>query len=106
MSFESILCLLDALVADVDASSDLGRFKTGILKAAQKARKQTGKAADAGTGKVARNGLKKTAHTLVTFEHKLDSNNAKKLIPEVTRIGFRQASSQIRSEIDTLRGTL
>lgn len=105
-TFDSILCLLDALVTDVDGASDLGRLKAGIRSAAVKARKQATKARDAGTGKVAKTQLKKAAHTLTTFEHKLDSNNAKKLIPQATRDALRAQSAQIRGEMQGLRGTL
>ncbi len=105
-TFDSILCLLDALVADVDAASDLGRLKAGIRAAVTKAEKQAVKARDAGTGKVAKTQLKKAVQSLKTFEHKLDSNNAKKLIPQSTRDRLRAASAQIRGEMQSLRGTL
>jgi len=104
--FDSILCLLDALIADVDHATDLGRLKTGIRNAAVKARKQTTKARDAGTGKIAKTQLKKAMHSLTSFEHKLASNNAKKPIPQGTRDGLRTQSAQIRSEMQALRGTL
>jgi hypothetical protein len=104
-TFESILCLLDQLVADVGNATDLGRLKSGLLTGVKKARKQAGKASGA-TGKVARNQVKKASHTLKTFEHKLDSNNAKRLIPAATRDRLTQASSEIRSLLDALRGSL
>src|SRR5262249_8613495 len=105
-TFDSILCLLDALVADVDGAGDLGRLKTGIRNAVAKALTQTAKARDAGTGKVAKTQLKKAAHSLTVFEHKLASNNAKKVIPQSTRDRLRAASAVIRGEIQTLRGTI
>ena len=40
------------------------------------------------------------------FEHKLASNNSKKLIPQATRDGLRSQSAQIRSEMQSLRGAL
>lgn len=105
-TFASILCRLDALVADTGNASDLGRLKQGIVNAVKKARKQAGKAASAGAGKVARTQLKKAAKSLDTFRHKLDSNNAKRLIPQPTREGFRSRAADIHDDVNTLRGTL
>lgn len=93
------------MIADVDGS-DLGRLKAGIKNAAVKGRKQAAKAHDAGTGKVAKNQLKKAAHTLTTFEHKLGSNNAKKLIGQDTRDRLQGESAKIRGEMASLRGML
>ncbi len=104
-TFDAILCLLDQLIADEDSAPDLGRLRTGIRNAVVKARKQAAKARDAGAGKVAKTQLKKASHSLVTFEHKLASNNAKK-IGQATRDGLRAASAGIRGEMQTLRGTL
>ncbi|HXJ34816.1 MAG TPA: hypothetical protein VMS22_12355, partial [Candidatus Eisenbacteria bacterium] len=58
-TYESILCRIDTLVGDVTSAGDLGRLKQGILNAITKARQQAAKAAGAGTGKVAKNQLKK-----------------------------------------------
>jgi hypothetical protein len=105
-TYESILCLLDQLVAEVDAASDLGRLKDGVLKAVTKARKQAGNAATATTTKSAKNQLKKANHTLVSFEHKLASHSGKRVIPAATRGAFQDESQQIRGEIQGLRSTL
>ena len=105
-TFASLLCRIDALIAVVQGASDLGRLKPGILGSAQKARKQCAKAESAGTGKVASNQLKKCAKTLDTFRHKLDSNNAKKLIPAETRDFLRGEAQKIHGDVNTLRGTL
>jgi hypothetical protein len=105
-SFVSVLCQLDALVALVDGSTDLGRFKQGVLNAVQKAGKQAGKASDSCTNKRTRsNQLKKSAQSLDSFRHKLDSNNAKRVIPSSTRDLLRSMASSIRSDINTLRAS-
>src|SRR5262249_7871938 len=105
-TFESILCLLDALIADVDGATDLGRFKTGVRNAAAKARKQATTASVATSSKVAKTQLKKAGHSLTTFEHKLVSNNAKKNVPQTTRDRLRAESTAIRGEITQRRGML
>jgi hypothetical protein len=106
-SFDSILCRLDNLVTVVDQSTGLARLKGGALGSAKKARTQCGKAASAGTGKVASNALKKCAKTIDTFRHKLDSNNAHKLIVKDVRDELRDTlAAPIRADVNTLRGTL
>jgi hypothetical protein len=106
-SFDSILCRLDGLVVIVAQSVDLGRLKEGALSSAKKARKQCGKAAAAGTGKVASTQLKKCAKTIDTFRHKLDSNNAHKLIVKDVRDELRDAFAKpIADDVNRLRGTL
>jgi hypothetical protein len=105
-TYESILCRLDLLVADVTAAGDLGRLQRGLVKSVSKARRQAGKAAEASTGKKAKNRLKKCAKTLQSFRHKLDSNNAKKIIPQGTRDGFRTRAEEIGTDVVALRGTL
>ncbi len=105
-TFESILCRGDALVAYVQGSGDLGRLKQGLVASATKARKQCGKASTA-THKVASNQLKKCSKTLDTFRHKLDSHSAKKLIVQDVRDYLRNDVVQpLRTDVDTLRGTL
>src|SRR6185369_8584782 len=104
-TYESILCRLDELIADVSQASDLGRLKQGIAQAVAKARKQVAKA-EGGSSKVAKNQLKKAAKSLDTFRHKLDSNNAKRLIPKPTRDGLRSRAADIRTDVNTLRGML
>jgi hypothetical protein len=106
-TYDSIICRLDALVAWVDAGTDLGRSKGNLGNSARKARKQCGKAAQVGTGKVASNQLKKCAKTLDTFRHKLDSHSAKQIIPLETRSYLRNdIAAPLRSDVNTLRGTL
>jgi hypothetical protein len=103
-TFDSILCRLDNLVLVVDQSGDLARLKGGALSSAKKARTQCGKAASAGTGKVASTQLKKCGHTIDTFRHKLDSNNAHKLILKDVRDELRDTlAAPIRTDVDTLR---
>jgi len=105
VSFTSVLCRLDALVAFVDAAPDLGRSKGQLHASAQKARKQCGKASDFGTGKKASNQLKKCAKTIDTFRHKLDSHSAKQIIPAETRSFLREdVGAQLHSDVNALRG--
>src|SRR6185503_6073448 len=104
--FSSVLCRLDELVAAVGERTDLGRLKEGIAKSASKARRQCQTAA-AATGRTASNQLKKCGKTLGTFRHKLDSNNAHKVIPDTTRSFLRDDLAEpLRNDIKTLRGTL
>jgi len=105
-TFDSILCRLDALIAEAQTASDLGRLKGGIVGSAQKAKKQCAKAAMLGTGKSASNQVKKCSKSLDTFRHKLDSNNAHKIVPEATRNLFRDQAAQLRTDANSLRGTL
>ena len=104
--FSSILCRLDELVAAVDARTDLGRLKDGVSKSVRKARRQCQTAASA-TGRTASNQLKKCGKTLGNFRHKLDSNNAHKIIPDATRSLLRDDLAEpLRNDIKTLRGTV
>jgi hypothetical protein len=105
-TFDSIMCRIDALIDVVGAATDLGRFKDGSLKSAQKAKKQCGTAQAAGTGRTALNQLKKCAKTLDSFRHRLSSNNARKTIPQETRDFFRDdLAAPLRSDVNTLRYT-
>jgi hypothetical protein len=106
-SYDSILCRIDALVAFVQSAIDLGRVKGGVTSSAQKARRQCGKASQAGTGKVVSNQLKKCAKTLDTFRHKLASHSARQIVPETTRAHLRDdVAAPIRTDVNTLRGKL
>ena len=106
-SFESILCQLDALIVMVDGSTDLGRFKQGVLGAVNKARRQVDKASSFRTNRrTALNQLKKAAKSLDSFRHKLDSNNAKRVIPPATRDLLRGLAADIRSDVNALRSSL
>jgi hypothetical protein len=106
-TFDSILCRIDALIAEVEAATDMGRLKQNILNSANKAKKQCTRAETAGTGKVATTQLKKCAKSLDTFRHKLGSNNARKIIPETTRSHFRDdLAAPLRSDVNGLRGSL
>jgi hypothetical protein len=107
VSFTSILCRLDALVAYVDGATDLGRSKGQLANSVRKARKQCGKASEFATGKKASNQLKKCAKTLDTFRHKLDSHSAKQIIPAETRALLREdVAGPLRSDVNALRGQI
>jgi hypothetical protein len=107
VSFTSVLCRLDALVAYVDAATDLGRSKGQLGASARKARKQCGRASEFGTGKKASNQLKKCAKTIDTFRHKLDSHSAKQIIPAETRSLLREdVAGPLHSDVNALRGTV
>lgn len=105
-TFDSILCLLDQLIADTGSASDLGRFETGQVNRATRARKQAGQARDARKAKVARSQVKKAAKTLQAFERTLRSNNGKRVIPAATRERLGLASSGIRQLLTAVRATL
>ena len=102
-TFESVLCRLDALVAYCQGSNDFGRLKQGIVGTATKARKQCLKASTS-TGKTVSNQLKKCAKTLDTLRHRLDTHNAKDLIPLAVRDYLRNdVVAPLRSDVNALR---
>lgn len=104
-TYSSILCRIDALLDDVNGSTALGRSQQSIANALAKARKQVAKA-QGGSGKVAKNQLKKAAKSLETFRHKLDSHTTKRIIPKPVRDDFRDRAAAIKTDVGTLRATL
>lgn len=105
-TYESILCRIDALIAEVEAATDLGRFKDTVLATARKARRQASKAAVARTGRRGSNRLKKAANSLDTFRDKLYSDKAKDSIPRLTSLRLIAHSIWIRHDADKLRRSL
>ena len=104
-SFESIICELDALVAQVSAETDLGRLKQNVVNSANKALKQATKAST-GKSRVAKEQLKKCAQSLDVFRHKLSSLNARHLVPHDSRALLQSQAAGIRQDVVTLRGKL
>lgn len=104
-TFDAVVCLIDAL-ADAVGEANLARLGPGLANAVAKAQRQAAKAAEAGGGKVARTQLKKVVTSLVSFEHKLDSRNAQRLIAQGVRTALSELSAEIRDRIAALRETL
>jgi predicted outer membrane repeat protein len=107
-TFASIDCRLDDLVAILNAAQDLGRLKSGLVKAATKARakKQQAEGFVAGKKKQEKNAMKKAVKALSSFLHKARSHSAKKLIPPSTRQVLIDRASPILADMNTLLGTL
>lgn len=108
-TFVSILCRLDVLVGQVQASGDLGRLKKGIEGAVTKARLKTqqGREQDAGgRTKKANTALKKAIRRMITFSHKLRSLNARRIIPPATSEAFLGQAAPIEEDMRALRVSL
>jgi hypothetical protein len=104
-TFESIDCRLDAMITRLSAAPDLGRLRTGLVKAATKARdkKLQAEAFDAqGKAKQRKNALKKSAKALGSFIHKLSSRSSRKIIPQATRQSFIDEATPILTDLKTL----
>jgi len=107
-TFEDIDCRLDILVAMVQSAQDLGRLKNGLVKSITKARRQKQRAEGfaPSSAKKAKKNLKKAAHTMWSFVHKLKSLSAKKVIPEETRNALRAKAEPIAADMKTLLSAL
>jgi hypothetical protein len=107
-TYESIDCRLDELVASLDAAQDLGRLKTGLVKAATKARTKKQQAEGfvaTGKQKKQKSAMKKAAKALSSFLHKLGSRSATK-VPQGTRQMLTGEATPILADMKTLLGTL
>jgi len=108
-TFASIICRLARLVAEVEASDDLGRLERGLERAVGKALTKAREAetrAGAGNTRKANKSLKKARQRLRGFIHKVSSLSGRKLLPDETRSGFRAAGDPLVVDLKTLRGTL
>jgi hypothetical protein len=109
VSFESIICRLDALLATVQAASDLGTSKTLLANGVTAARSKTQSAednVDAGKKKQANNALKKAARKMIDFGHRLRSLRSRKRIPADTRSALLAESQPILDDLKALRDQL
>ena len=108
-TYESIDCRLDALVASLDGAQDLGRLKSGLVKAATNARTKKQQAEGfvaTGKKKQEKRAMKKAVKALSSFLHKLGSRSARKLIPPGTRQMLTEQTTPILADMQTLLGTL
>jgi hypothetical protein len=108
-TFASIICRLEALLATVDAASDLGTTKTALRNGVAAALSKTQAADDsvtAGRKKPASNALKKAARKLIDFDHRLRSLRSRKNIPADTRAALLGDAGPILDDLKTLRKQL
>jgi hypothetical protein len=108
-TFASLNCRLAALIAAVQAESQLGKQQPKLDKAAQKAkeRKETAEAACAqGDTKAAGKQLKKVVRKMIQFSHRLRSNNARKNIPEEVREPLAETADEIQEDARELKDSL
>jgi predicted outer membrane repeat protein len=108
-TFASIDCRLDELVATLNAAQDLGRLKSGLVKAATKARAKKQQAEGfvaTGRKKQEKNAMKKAVKAVSSFLHKAKSHSATKLIPPATRQMLVDQTNPILGDMKTLLGTL
>jgi trimeric autotransporter adhesin len=108
-TFASIDCRLDALVASLNAAQDLGRLKSGLAKAATKARSKKQQAEGfvaTEKKKQEKNAMKKAVKALSKFLHIVGSRSARKVIPAGTREMLSQQTNAILADMKTLLGTL
>jgi len=112
VSFESILCRLDALVAATEASDGIGKAKTKLTKAAGKARDLTVRgrdkcaAGDAKAGKKSGRDLKKAGRKLTGYRRGLTSNKARKTLDAGVREGFLVLVEPLIDDVKSFRGGL
>ena len=105
-TFDSILCRLDALVAWIETSGDLGRMKQGLGASAANARTRCGRAQTA-TGRTVSNQLRRCSKTLQSFRHRAGSLLGRKVIAEDVRDLLREeVAGPLRADILSLRRTL
>lgn len=108
-TFASILCRLDALIADVNTSGDLGKFKGGLARQLGRARKRTVQASgrvDAGKARTARGPLRDAIQAVGAFIHRLNSNNVRKKVGAPIRATLTDGAGPIQADMRTLYGGL
>lgn len=104
-TFESIKCRLRALIAEVDASSNLGKFKKGLLAGAKFAlvRTESGEELQTrGKTKTAKKKLKQAGRKMLSFAHRLKSNNAKKSLAAEIREPLAAKATALQGDLKTL----
>jgi hypothetical protein len=108
-TFASIGCRLDALLADVQAETQLGNIQAKLVKALQTAKDRLTDAEAkcvASDAKHAKKRLQQTATKLVQFSHRLRSNSTRKKVPEAVREPLATRADRIQGDAKTFRGTL
>jgi hypothetical protein len=108
-SFASIDCRLADLLAAVQAASQLRNLQAKLAREAESAKQRTDAAESACAGggtKVARKHLKIGIRDLIQFSHMLRTTSAKRRVPEPVRTPLVQAADAIKTDAQTLRGSL
>jgi len=108
-TFASLNCRLAALLAEVNASSQLGSFQTRIRQQVEKAksRKEDAEArCRAGDDRHTKSGLAKAIRKMIQLKHALGSPHARKTIPQAVRDGLRAEATAIQNDLRTLKGSV
>jgi hypothetical protein len=108
-TFLSLNCRLAALIATVQAETQLGKLQPKLVKAAQKAkqRKEVAEAKCAeGQTKPAGKQLKKVIRKLIQFAHRLRSKSARKKVAEEIREPLAAAADEIQQDARELKAQL
>ena len=107
-TFVSIDCRLDALIAQVEAATDLGRTQHSMLASLTKAqdRKVSAEGLAATNKKQATHRLKAAIRKMTSFGFRVRSLVARHLVPAATRQSLELQGTSIRNDMKTLLRTL
>ena len=108
-TFASLNCRLAALIAAVQAETQLGKLQEKLVKTAAKAKERKEAAegkCDEGKTKPAGKQLKKVVRKLIQFSHRLRSKSARKKVPEEIREPLAAAADAIQQDARALRDEL
>ena len=107
-TFVSIDCRLDVLIATLEAATDLGKLKTSLLRSATAARdkKIAAETTDPANAKKVKKLLKKAIRKMVSFNFRIRSLNARKQIPDATRLPLVEQGDGIHKDMKALRSSL
>ncbi len=101
-TFASIDCRLDRLIAELQASSELGHFQSGLVTVAARARTKKLAAEQIGSGKKAKKQLKGAVKAMKQLVHKLTTHAARKNVPATTLQQFTDEATPIGTDLQTL----
>jgi hypothetical protein len=108
-TFVSIDCRLDALLADLNAETQLGTFKAKLIHNVEKAKERKLDAErvcrDANLKKTKKR-LQQSAKALTQYAHRLNGLPARKKLETAIRQGFLDEAAPIKADLTTLRGTV
>jgi len=107
-TFVSIDCRLDALIAQVQAATDLGRTQHSMLASLTKARDQkvSAEGLPAAKKKQAKHRLKAAIRKMTSFGFRVRSLVARHLVPAATRQSLELQGTSILADMKTLLRTL
>jgi hypothetical protein len=107
-TFVSIDCRLDALIAQVQAATDLGRTQHSMLASLTKARerKVSAEGLAATKKKQGTHRLKAAIRKMTSFGFRVRSLVARHLVPAATRQSLESQGTSIRTDMKTLLRTL